>query len=405
MRKVIALLWGNLSALIGLLSIWPSVPAFPRPGLALAQLVATEDPGLAMVSGVIAIWKGLRARSWRAVVLGIIGVVLGLRPLIRRKEVTRAMADAMREGLGIGWQGEIPPELHRAFAQTHRTDMWGPLRYLLRIHVRETHDVLFAAPDGHPLRLDIYEPDEADGPLPAVVVVHGGAWFQGEKSAYAFGLHDRWLAAQGYVVFDVQYRLGSRWPAPLADVKCAIRWVRTNAARYNVDPDRVAVMGRAAGAHLALMAAYTANDPAYPSGCFSDNGAISDSVQAVVVSYPPTDLRLWPAERGGAIEQLLGGLPEDIPDVYENASPVTHVRPGLPPTLLIHGQRDRTVPPVQSELLANSLRAAGVTSVLLRIPWGRHGVDSLLVGLTGPMIQYDVDRFLAWVFYHQEARD
>ncbi|MBN2305458.1 MAG: alpha/beta hydrolase, partial [Anaerolineae bacterium] len=293
----------------------------------------------------------------------------------------------------------------------HRTDTWGPLRYLLRARVRVTRDVLFAAPDGQPLRLDIYEPSRpADGPRPPVVVVHGGAWFHGDKSDYAFGLHDRWLAGQGYTVFDVQYRLTGRWPAPLADVKCAIRWVKANAARLNVDPDRVALMGRSAGGHLALMAAYTPGDPRFAGDCFADGSAnhnaadeTNDRVAAVIASYAPADLRLWPAESGSAIAELLGGLPHEVPDVYHAASPVTHVRPGLPPTLLIHGQRDRTVPPAHTELLVNHLRAAGVTTVALRIPWGRHGVDALLVGLTGPMIQYDVDRFLARVFCGNEA--
>jgi acetyl esterase/lipase len=154
------------------------------------------------------------------------------------------------------------------------------------------------------------------------------------------------------------------------------------------------------------MAAYTANDPDYPASCFSGENepSVDESVQAVIASYAPVDLRLWQAERGGAIDHLLGGLPDEVPEAYRTASPVTHVRPGLPPTLVIHGQRDRTVPPAHSELLVNALRAAGVTTVSLRIPWGRHGVDGLLVGLTGPMIQYDVDRFLAWVFFRHEAR-
>ncbi|MBN1679761.1 MAG: alpha/beta hydrolase [Anaerolineae bacterium] len=402
MQKVKALIWGAAAALIGLLSIMPSFSALRRPRLATMQLVATEDPGLAMVSGGIAAWQGLRSCSWRAVILGMIGLLLGLRPLIRRKAVNRAMSDAMREGLGNGWQRQIPPDVHRAFGQTHRTDTWGPLRYLARLRTQETHDILFAAPDRHPLRLDVYEPRRSDGLRPAVIVVHGGAWFQGDKSAYAFGWHDRWLAAQGYVVFDVQYRLSGRWPAPLADVKCAIRWVKQNADRYRVDPNRIAVMGRAAGAHLALMAAYTANDRRFVAGCLAQN-PVDESVQAVVVSYPPVDLRLWPAERGSAIEQLLGGLPHEIPGDYRDAAPISHIRPGLPPTLIIHGQRDRVVSPAHSELLAAHLRGAGVTTVLLRIPWGRHGVDSLLVGLTGPMIQYDVDRFLAWVFRQQDT--
>lgn len=404
MRKLKATLWGALSATLGLLSILPSFHVLPRSGLGWAQLVATENPGLAMVSGAMGIYRGLRARSLKAVLLGTAGLGLGIRPLIRRKEVNRAMSEAMREGLGIGWQGQIPAEVHRRFGQTHRTDLWGPILYLLRIRVRETRDVLFAAPDGHPLRVDIYQPEKRDGLLPAVVVVHGGAWFHGDKSDYAFGLHDRWLAAQGYVVFDVQYRTSGGWPAPLSDVKCAIRWVKQNAARYGVDPERIAVMGRSAGGHLALMAAYTAGSDRFPVDCGS--GALSEvdeSVRAVVVSYAPADLMLWPAERGSAIAELMGGLPGEIPERYREASPINHIRPGLPPTLIIHGQRDRLVPPVHSEQLFNHLRAAGVRSVLLRIPWGRHGVDSLIVGLTGPMIQYDVDRFLAWAFHQPPA--
>lgn len=401
MRRLIALVWGGVAALLGILSVIPSFPAASRRRAALVQLIATENPGLAMASGVYAIWRGVRARAGSAIWLGLLGLGLGVRPLIRRAAVNRAMADAMREGLGIGWQRAIPPEVHRAFGQTHRTDLWGPLRYLLRIKVRTTYDVLFSAPDGQPLRLDIVEPAVSDGPRPAIVVVHGGHWFQGDKSAYAFGLHDRWLAAQGYVVFDVQYRLAARWPAPLADVKCAVRWVKANAARYNVDPERVAIMGRAAGAHLALMAAYTADDPAYPAACFGADSdpTVNERVCAVVVSYAPTDLTLWRTEPGDALAELLGGTPAEQPDAYRAASPVAHVRAGLPPTLLIHGQRDRTVSPAHTELLANRLRAHDVTTVTLRIPWGRHGVDSLIVGLTGPMIQYDVDRFLAWVFH------
>jgi len=273
-----------LSAALGLLSILPSFHV-PRSGLGWAQLVATENPGLGIASGGLAILRGLRDRSPRAVLLGAFGLALGLRPLVRRKAVNRAMSEAMREGLGLGWQGAIPAAVHRRFAQSHRTDLWGPILYLLRIRVRQTRDVLFAAPDGHPLRVDIYQPEKRDGPLPAVVVVHGGAWFHGDKSTYAFGLHDRWLAAQGYVVFDVQYRTSGGWPAPLADVKCAVRWVKRNAARYGVDADRLALIGRSAGGHLALMAAYTADDDRFPPGCAGDApGEPDESVRAVVVS-------------------------------------------------------------------------------------------------------------------------
>ncbi len=402
MKKLIALLWSGVSLVMGLLGDLPSVPAVSYPRLSMAQVIASEDPGAALLAGVWGVWKGLRARSGWAVGIGTLGIVMNVRRLLRRDIINQTMSDAMREGLGSGWQRDLPAAVHQVFGQAHRGDMLGALVHAPRLRVRETRDVLFAAPGGYPLRLDITQPRESGSPRPAVIVVHGGMWLQGDKSAYAFGLHNRWLAAQGYVVFDIQYRLAARWPAPLADVKCAIRWVKTNATRYGVDPSSVALLGRSVGGYLALMAAYTANDEAFPAGCF-ESADIDESVQTVIACYPPTDLRLWMAEQGSAIEQLLVGLTDDVSRVHEQATPITHVRAGLPPTMIVHGERDRTVPIAHAEMLANHLRAVGVTTVLLNIPWGRHGVDSFPIGVAAPMIQYDVDRFLAWVFYRKQG--
>ncbi len=404
MRKWIALLWGGLSAAAGVLSIWPSISPYRREKWALAQQIATEDPGLGLMAGVMGLWQGLRAGNRRAVLLSMTGITLRLRPWMQRDGLIRAQSDAMRQGLGHGWQRDIPAQQHHAFPQQHRADWSGPLRHLLTARVQVTRDVLYAAPNGQPLRLDVVEPAHAAGPRPAVVMLHGGAWFQGDKGRYLFGWQNRWLAGQGYVVFDVQYRLGERWPAPMADVRCAIRWIKANADRYHVDPEHVVLFGRAAGAHLALMAAYTVNDPRFPGGCFGGEDH-DDSVTAVIASAPPTDLRLWPAEPDSAIAALLGGLPDAIPDAYALASPVTHIKPGLPPTLLIQGQRDRTVRPAHSELLTNLLRGVGVPVVLLRTPWGRHGVDGLPVGLAGPLVQYDIDRFLAWACHAHSSQE
>ncbi len=413
MRWIIALVWGSVSAFLGVLSIWPSVPQRGRRWLAQFQVIAAEVPVVGLLSGLLALWHGARGRNRTATLLGGLGTALALRPWYRRGYVDRVMADAMRDGLGLGWQRAIPPELHRGFTQQRRTDMLGPLWGLITARVWETRDVLYASPEGHPLRLDVYQPanahqsgeDNAPPPRPAVIVLHGGTWFQGDKSLYGWGLQNRWFAAHGYVVFDVQYRTTGQWPAPLSDVKCAIRWVKANAGRFNVDPNRVALLGRSAGAHLALLAAYAADDAQFPAGCFVGPEAAEDvngHVAAVVVSGAPADLRLWAPEPDSAIVHLLGGTPEDIPDVYASAAPVTHIKPGLPPTLVIHGQRDRTVPPNHAELLVNRLRAAGVLAVLLRIPWGRHGMDGLPVGLVGSMIQHDIDRFLAWVLFRSE---
>lgn len=412
MQRVTALFWGSISAFLGILSLWASVPARGRRWLAHMQIVADEMPLIGLVTGIAALWKGPRTGCRSAVLLGGVGSWLALRPWMRRAVVDQALARAMREGLGLGWQRSMPPDVHRRFAQHRRTELVPQVVRLLTRRVWITRDVLFAAPGGHPLRLDVIQPvgsraadgAPAEAPRPAIIVLHGGTWFQGDKSAYGFGVQNRWFATHGYVVFDVQYRINAQWPAPLSDVKCAVRWVKSNAARLNVDPDRVALLGRSAGGHLALLAAYTANDPAYPAACLGERDGhppLDERVCAVITSGAPTDLRLWAPDPDGAIVHLLGGLPRDVPDAYESSAPVTHVKPGLPPTLVIHGQRDRTVPPDHADLLVNRLRAAGVLSVALRVPGGRHGIDGLPFGLTGAMIQYDIDRFLAWAFFRK----
>lgn len=402
MRKLSALLWGGVSALLGVLRAGPSIAASPRGRAALVQALATEDPGAGLLAGLLGIVCGLRARSRWAVLLGAIGSALAVRAWVRRGEASRAMADALRAGLGLGWQAQIPAEVHHRMGQGHRLDVIGPLLHLARTRVRVTRDVFFAAPDGVALRMDVIEPARAAAaPRPAVIVLHGGAWCSGDKGRYGGGLQNRWLAAQGFVVFDTQYRLGARWPAPVSDVKCAIRWAKANAERFQVDPARVALLGREAGGHLALLAAYAPDDARFPAGCFAEPGA-DGRVCAVIACGAPVDLRLWPADPQGAPACALGGLPEDVPDRYAEASPAAHVRPGLPPTLVIHGQRDRIVPPSHAELLVNHLHAAGVVTVLLRVPT-RHGVYGLPMGLLGPMIQHDLDRFLAWAFTRPQA--
>lgn len=404
MSKLRALLWGGVSALIGVLRAGPSLPANAPAGAALLQALAAEDPGAGVFAGVMGMGWGLRARSKTALLLGALGVALGLRAWGQRAAADRAMADALRAGLGLGWQAQIPPEVHHQLGQGHRLDVIGPLLHLARTRVRVTRDVLYAAPDGVALRMDVYAPAGAAPPRPAVIVLHGGAWLGGDKGRYGLGLQNRWLAAQGFVVLEAQYRRGARWPAPVSDVKCAIRWVQANAARFGIDPARVALLGREAGGHLALLAAYTPDDERFPPGCFAEAGAepaVDGRVCAVIACGAPVELRLWPADPLGAVARALGGLPEDVPDRYAAASPAAHVRPGLPPTLLIHGQRDRRVPPSHAELLANHLHAAGVVTVVLRVPT-RHGVYGLPLGLVGPMIQHDSDRFLAWAFTRTE---
>jgi acetyl esterase/lipase len=223
---------------------------------------------------------------------------------------------------------------------------------------------------------------------PAILVLHGGGWRHGDKGGL-YAPHHRELAAQGYVVFDAQYRLtvkdGERWPAQLDDVRAAIRWVKANADDYNIDPERIVLMGRSAGGHIALEAAYRA------TGEYADT-----RVCAVVGYYAPTNLRLTRAEHDERVLMLLGDTSYNIPDVYADASPLDFAGGDSPATLLLHGTMDSLVTPIHTELLVNRLRSCRVPVVALRIPWGRHAFDLARLGMGARMSQRHVDRFLAW---------
>jgi acetyl esterase/lipase len=240
------------------------------------------------------------------------------------------------------------------------------------------------------LRLDVYQ--HANGgntTRAAIIVVHGGSWRGGTKSDFASW--DRWLARSGYVVFDIEYRLAPQpnWRAATGDVQAAVAWVKQNAAAYNVDPARVVLLGRSAGAHLALLAAYASTND-------------STRAAAVVSLYGPTDL-VWgyhnpanPAvlDTSAVLRAFLGGTPQAVPDAYKNAAPLSHVGPATPPTLLFHGGRDALVSPRHGVFLANELRAGGVPHQLVVLPYAQHGFDYNNHGWGAQIVRPILLRFL-----------
>ena len=266
---------------------------------------------------------------------------------------------------------------------------------------RSPETVTYARPGGEELEADVWRPPgggpagEADAAKgrPAVIVVHGGGWRSGERGD--FPRWNAWLASKGYVVFDIDYRLSPppSWRDAPADVRCAVGWVKENAARYGVDPERVALMGRSAGGHLALLTAYTQGSAPTP-GCDARN--LHDTgVAAAVAFYPPTDLaRLSSLGYLGGMDRFIGGTQDAIPERYRLLSPVLRVDPRAPPTFLAHGGDDQIVPPGQSELLADRLREAGVPHRLVELPWANHTFDFLWGGWGSQITRSTLQEFL-----------
>jgi acetyl esterase/lipase len=261
---------------------------------------------------------------------------------------------------------------------TWMLDNSSELRRTAGVLVPSARDLVYRSSGRERLTLDVYRSDDSrwrarDHPRrPAVLAIHGGSWIGGSKSEY--GRQVSRLADHGYVVFAVEYRLarpGSpSWPAVLDDLREAVRWVRSHADDWQVDPARIVALGSSAGGHLAQLLGTESID--------STSGGISSRVQAVITFYGPSDLAELLASRSLKNDPLLllvGANPPDGSHELREASPRSHVTVQTCPMLLIHGTDDAWVPPGQSRLMAERLSESGVIHRLILVEGARHGFE------------------------------
>ncbi|MBN2114317.1 MAG: alpha/beta hydrolase [Acidimicrobiia bacterium] len=230
----------------------------------------------------------------------------------------------------------------------------------------------------HPSQVaDRYRRRGQRGPAPVLVQIHGGGWTGGRRGWQGRPLVHR-LASEGWVVFDLEYRLSPKatFPDQLIDVKRAIAWIRETAAEHGADPSFVAVTGGSAGGHLAALAALTPGDPSYQPGFEAGD----TSVQACLPVYGVHDLLdeegrpKWPY----LATHVLKVAPEADPARWRRGSPVHCARPDRPPFLVAHGGADTLVRPGESRRLVAALRAAGGPAVgHAELPGATHGFDSI----------------------------
>lgn len=222
------------------------------------------------------------------------------------------------------------------------------------------------------LKLDLYLPKESTKPKPGLIFIHGGAWQKGSRDDYAFYCVK--FAEKGYAVATITYRLSkvAPFPAAVEDCKCAVRWMRANAEKYGIDPDRIAVLGGSAGGHLSMMVGYT-------PGEMEGNGGHADqssAVKVVVDLYGPCDLTTDEAKEAGSVKKFLEGKTYDeAPELYKQASPITHITKDAPPTLILHGTIDETVGIEQADMLAAKLEEMGVPHHYEKFPGWPHTMD------------------------------
>ena len=240
------------------------------------------------------------------------------------------------------------------------------------------------------LHLDLYLP-KTDHPVPGLIFIHGGAWKTGNRADMKF--YAVKYAARGYATATISYRLTKEAPFPAAvhDTKCAVRWMRAHAKEYKIDPNKIGVSGNSAGGHLSMMIGYSSDAPKLEGN--GGHRGVSSRVQAVINFYGPADLTTTFARKQASLHAFLAGKHYDEdPELYALASPITYLTQDDPPTLILHGTIDTTVPIAQADNLAQRLEQLDIPMVYERFPGWPHTMD--LARVVNDRCCYVMDRFL-----------
>ncbi|MEO7997487.1 MAG: alpha/beta hydrolase [Gemmatimonadaceae bacterium] len=386
----------GLSMVTLFMATWIFVPAPNRTLLPLSVGAPEISPWL-VVMAIVAIVGAVR--TWRmhtvakiATIASMVALFMACVPLVRFPAVSKRSVAALAATLGVDYLDAVP--FNRQLALRPSPLILSELfRGLPNDSAIVTKNVVFATVEKVPLKAIVYQPP-TPGYYPIIVQIYGGAWQRG--TADDFAEFARFFAARGYVVFAIDYRHAPQFTSlqQISDVKTALAWVRRSGAKYNADTSRIALLGRSAGAHLAMMTGF-------------DSTMIP--VKAVVSFYGPVDLvesylhppSPDPLHVRDVEEKFIGTTLERSLDSYKHASPINMVRPGLPPTLLIYGGRDNIVEQRFGAMMHEKLQVAGDTSIFLDIPWADHAFDEVPNGLSGQLSRYVVERFLAWALTRQ----
>lgn len=398
------------------------------------------------ITGLVCALFGFVHRAWPALFAGMFSYFIARKYLVDTIILPQSsMFQRFDRAFGPSWLRQLAtdasPQQKRAMLPQRWTWLTpkGPKPRWLR-------DIPYwSDPDtGRTLLCDIWSPPKGVAhTCLGILYFHGSAWCLGDKD---LGTRDffRHLAAEGYVIVDAQYGLipETDTAGMLADAKRALSWLKTNSEKLGVDPQRWVTVGFSSGAQLSLLAAYTGNDPKFTPPdllgkdlsvhgtvsfagpydlctiyfkcnqpptpykklkAIGENGIFRSLVSRVIQLYTGNRVQ---AERismtfanlplVGQMERILGGTPNEIPEVYALYSPITHVGPHVPPTFLVQGADDMWAPVDSAFRLCEKLQAAGVPVINLILPHAEHGFD-LVLPHTSPPAQsalYELDRFL-----------
>lgn len=257
--------------------------------------------------------------------------------------------------------------------------------------VEKIKNVEFRRVAGRVLELDVYRRRDGGPGRPALLYLHGGAWTVGDKREQGLPLMHH-LARNGWVCFTANYRLspGATFPDHLVDAKAALAWIRNHAQEYDVDPSQIAVAGGSAGGHLAALVGLTEGDPRYQPGF----EAADTSVLAAVPIYGVYDVtNRLEAQSDQFVSKLMEPVVvkaflDDEPAKFRAASPVDRVHDGVPPFLVVQGDRDTLAPVVEARMFVDRLRSvAGARVLYMEFPGAQHIFDIFWTYQAAQMIE------------------
>lgn len=234
------------------------------------------------------------------------------------------------------------------------------------VDIEAIKDIEYKTAGGQSLQLDFYRLKSLDASAPLVVFLHGGGWIKGNRADMLVLMLD--FARRGYMTATVSYRLGP-YPQCVEDISDAVKWFYDHGEQYGYDPDRIALVGASAGAHLAMLAGYR-----WDKKTNRDSAEHNHRIKAVVNIFGPVDLTTDFAKHQPLAKRFMAASYEEVPERYREASPIVYIDENVPPTMTIHGTSDELVPNSQADQLKARLDSAGVPCVDYRYPLWPHAM-------------------------------
>jgi acetyl esterase/lipase len=351
----------------------------PTYHLWLLAIIVSEFPWVFVIIITLLLSAGFWWHKYQLAsnIIGIVALMIFLSPVIRAYAIASTLKQNFNEAFAI--------------TDTTKQDVGRPFTALQMFAGLGRGEVAYqtlqySRSNGVKLDLDFYAA-QAASKRPCVIVVHGGSWSSGDNKQLPE--LNSYLAKKGYHVASVNYRMAPRYnnPAPIEDVMQAIKYLKINADKLRIDTNNFVLLGRSAGAQIALLTAYKSNIA---------------GLKGVIDFYGPADM-VWgyskPASKlvmdsRAVMHNYLGGTYKAVPDKYKASSPIEYVNRHTVPTLIIHGDNDVLVAEEHSRRLAKKLKMNGIKHYYLKLPWATHGFDFTINGPGGQLSTYTIENFL-----------